>query len=442
MKLRLSIDKIEIVLFLFLTLFSNLLGRVFNTPVFNGLYYLSLGLIFFDAIRHRPPNRILYLSLGLMVLFGLYILDPRTAFSRNVYTLKDTIAPLAGLSIGFLFARNRAMLLNALNPLYLLFVGYAVVQQIAFYTLNFANWLPWDDAYVTRLLDDGAASNLYQGGLLRFFGPMNSFMEGQVFVVVLGLALALFRDDLRRRRLFVVNMFLALTFLVLALERSAILMAVIVLAVWLLPIVARRLKYVAAALFLVPVCVVLIGIFAESYIREDPALSYAYDRLESAVTLDFSGDDALRERVESNWQQAAHIAKTEYFGIGPGRVTPSSRSAPDYIGPHNNYLLYHLAYGVLGLIGFVVLIVQALESFRIGRATVRYFGFGLIGAYCLMAWFNLPFASRNGTMFFVLLGLLLAVSADETGRGHDRRFTSRLPAETDELTAHSTSGRP
>jgi O-antigen ligase len=258
--------------------------------------------------------------------------------------------------------------------------------------------------------------------MVSIFGAMNAFVECQIYIVVISLFLLLKKDIIENKKLLTLNILGSILFLVLALERSPILMGSIILFVWKMPLLFKNFARTLRTLFIVAIVIILAAITINNIARNNPMLTSAYQRLMNAITLNFEEDGSIKDRENRLWSEGSDLARENSLGIGPGRVTPSAHAFPGYFGPHNNYLLFYLAYGIIGFVTFISFLIAAIIRLLKQPLNIRLFGFGLILSYCLMAWFNIPFSSKNGILFFILLGFLVRSSDIKTIKIKDNDY--------------------
>jgi hypothetical protein len=406
---RINLLMISLYIFFFLFMFSNVMSRILGVNI-NGALYLAFFMSLLFSIMSLRVNAVSIATLILAVFMLIYIADYRYSLEANLMTLKDFILPVFSFFIGVSLARHREIMIAHLNGLLTLNASYGVLQELSFYFGTLPSWLPWDAAHIDALLSKGQVS-IFQGPLLRFFGTMNSYVEYQVTLVFFT-ALVLFNADvLRKKRLLYVNVLLVLLFLVLAVERSPIMMALVLLSFWKWKSILRSaLRPVTVIAFLI--LIITLSLFGEVRSLETTRVSIAIERLKSVVTLAILQDEAIQERINVQWAEAFNMSVRNYTGIGPGRVAPSSQELPGYIGPHNNFLLMHLAYGYFGFLLFLTyLSIILLQLWRL-PGNHRYFGYGLVASYSIMGMFNLPFTGKMGIMFFLIVGFLTHISTD------------------------------
>jgi len=406
---RINLLMISLYIFFFLFMFSNVMSRILGVNI-NGALYLAFFMSLLFSIMSLRVNAVSIATLILAVFMLIYIADYRYSLEANLMTLKDFILPVFSFFIGVSLARHREIMIARLNGLLTLNASYGVLQELSFYFGTLPSWLPWDAAHIDALLSKGQVS-IFQGPLLRFFGTMNSYVEYQVTLVFFT-ALVLFNADvLRKKRLLYVNVLLVLLFLVLGVERSPIMMALVLLSFWKWKSILRSaLRPVTVIAFLI--LIITLSLFGEVRSLETTRVSIAIERLKSVVTLAILQDEAIQERINVQWAEAFNMSVRNYTGIGPGRVAPSSQELPGYIGPHNNFLLMHLAYGYFGFLLFLTyLSIILLQLWRL-PGNQRYFGYGLVASYSIMGMFNLPFTGKMGIMFFLIVGFLTHISTD------------------------------
>lgn len=421
MRIRIrTLEALALYAFLFLFLFANLGARITGVNL-SVLFYLTLPPLLLLAARVVQPDPLIVANLVTVGLFTIYVLDPRSSLVANAWSIRDFVVPMLGFPIGYLLRHHERWLINYLNLVYLPFVAYGIVQAILFYAGRLDAVLPWDARWVEELSAVGV-HNTFQGDVLRFFGTMNSFVEYQVSIAILLAFLWFSRGLIRRRSLFVVNFLLGLTFLALALERSPVAMLGIVVGVWKTGAIAedalrllqhasltrRQLQGILAAGLTVPVFAVGLYAIVELVVVDTNRISAAYERLMNMVTLNFGDDPAVRERIDYNWPDSLELASSNLLGVGPGLVTPSASLQPGAVGPHNNFLAYYLAYGVIGLAAVAVFFTALFVRLWTREGQARYFGGGLFLSYSTMAIFNIPFAGKMGILFFLIAGFLVS----------------------------------
>jgi O-antigen ligase len=384
-------------------LFINLLSRItgFNMNV---LLYAVMLFQFIYSLKYFTLNKVILTHLLVVSWFVLYIFDFRYHFFANILTIKDIILPTLSIFIGFRLYEKREKVINFLNFIYLPFILYGIIQAVSYYTNNFARFLPWDEYWITV----SPAQNLFQGKLLRFFGTMNSFVEYQVYVIFIIALIWLNYKLVKNKMLFKLNIIFASTFLAISLERSPIVMTLIFLFIWKLGNVFQKpvniLKYISILL------IVLLAITANAdSLRNNQMTASAFNRLENVLTMNFSKDASITERINGQWKESIDLMLTteNFFGIGTGKVTPSANGYKDYIGPHNNYFAIYLAYGFVGLLLFLILLLNIAINLKKLDREFKYFGYGILLSFCAMAVFNFPFSGRQSTLFFLIIGFLL-----------------------------------
>ncbi len=367
-----------------------------------------MGGVFVYSIRYIKLNIITTILAFVSLFFSVYIFDPQYILSANSWTIKDFIIPVLTAYIGYALARtakDRAIFRDV-NFVYFIAVTYGVIQQICFYMEKLGEVLPWDASYLSSVLMK--PNNFLQpGGLLRFFGTMNSFVEYQVTILFLGAFLWLNREKIKPSKLLFLNMSLMFVFLLLSLERSPLMMGLILMLFWkfkdLITNSKKLLNYTLASAF-----VSLLIILSGDFLASNSLTSGAYQRIYNVITFDLADDSAVRERINVQWKQALELARKNYFGIGPGRLSPATKeiNPEGYVGPHNNFLAIYLAYGFLGFFLFAMLLGLGIWYFSYLNDEYRYFGYGMILAFASMAMFNMPYIGKQGIVFFFDLWIL------------------------------------
>ncbi len=408
----LNFEKISFSLFFFLMLYANLFTRMTEMD-FNVLFYVFAFIVLGYSFKYVKWNYLAIIQLIVVCIFAVFALDPRYQLALNILSLKDIVLPFLCFFIGYRFRHFRISMVNLLNDFYFLFIVYGVVQQISFYSGNLDLVLPWDARYLEDELSRGPV-NLYQGGLLRFWGTLNAFVEYQVLVVFIIALLWLNAKEVKRRKLLIINSILSIVFLVLSLERSPILMMIILVCVWKARAIQNNISRAILFLLFSSTCLFAFTSFATPYLESNMIVSYAFERITNVLTFNFSKDDAIRSRNEVEWRDSIDLAEKKYFGIGPGRVSPAASHGNGYLAPHNNFLLYYLGYGIIGLSLFTILLLAYFRYlFKLKNLDKRYFGFGLMLSFILMALFNLPFLGRPGILFFLIMSSLFQKKLNE-----------------------------
>ncbi|MDF9406791.1 O-antigen ligase family protein [Pelotomaculum isophthalicicum JI] len=403
------INNMLIFIFLFFLLYSNFISRIIGYNL-NALFYLSFLLLLIYSLRKYFLNKIIIFQLFIVLFFAIYIFDTSFDFSANLLTIKDFIVPLLCLGIGMFFTENKLTAINYLNILYLFFIAYGIIQEVCFYT-GYFYFLPWDVNYSELCIANGVV-NIYQGNLLRFFGMMNSSIEYQVFVSMIPLFLLLNYNVIVNKRIFIINFILSILFLTFSFERSPIIMFLIVLIIW-------KFKDVLKFKNFIIVCFMVLTIFTFinyniDFLLNNEYTKYAYQRLINGLFLKYNEDAAILERNNLQWKISKDIATKEFFGIGPGRITPSASEYKGYIGPHNNFLAFYLAYGIVGLILFLIFILFIIMRLSKIKNNFKLFGYGIIVSFFAMAMFNMPFSGKQGIIFYMLLGYLINEPLSQT----------------------------
>lgn len=410
---NINAEKLGIYLFLFFLMYSNLLSRVTGLNL-NAILYLIFLPVFFYSLKHFIWDSITIVLMFIALFFSLYTFDFRYYFSANLWSLKDIVIPLLCFLIGSRLSIYKDDIMNYLNLIFLPFVAYGVAQAIIFYSGNFSAVLPWDASHIENMSSAGI-KNLFQCQLLRFFGVMNAFLEYQLYVVFIVSLLWLNVDAVKNRVLFAINFLLAIIFLALSFERSPITMFLILIFIWNFKFIPKKM-----GLFLlhstVILAVIVFSIYGTEKLKEHPILGCAAQRLNNLLTLNLKSDEAINDRIDNKWKKSSDLALKNYFGIGPGRISPAAQSYQDYVGPHNNFLVYYLGYGILGLIFFLFfLVLVSIRLYRLER-NYKYFGYGTLFSFCAMAMFNSPFLGKGGILFFLILGCLLFSSSNKYGK--------------------------
>lgn len=386
-------------LFLFLLLFSNLISRILNINI-NILFYISWLILFTVSAKYSKNNSFL-IVLASVFYFSLYILDPRIEVSYNLLSIKDVLIPMLSIFIGGFIFKRITNSFDILNKIFFIFILYGVIQEIAFYTLSLSSILPWDFNYIQEI----NYGNFFQEPLLRFFGTMNSFVEYQVVAVFLGLFLLLIKNRIIDKITLFLNFTLLIIFLILSMDRSPIMMFLVTIFIW--AISFMRNKFFLFKLSILSIIIAIVLFLNLEFLEQNQYTGGAFIRIVNVVTFNLDNDPSVKERENVQWKLALDLAKSNPNGIGVGRVTPSS-DIKNYVGPHNNYLLLCLGYGYMGLFLFIISILFLIIRLFKTKKYYRYFGFGMISAFLLMAYFNLPFTGKQGIVFFIIIGFLIS----------------------------------
>ena len=402
--------RITIFLFVFFLLFSNIISRIIEINV-NGLFYLAVIMAFVVSMNHFKLSSLNFINLLLITVFLLYVLDPRNDLKANLYSVKDFAVPLICFFIGGGMVLYRTQFVNIVNYLFTPFVLYGVLQQYAFYTGSLDSILPWDNRMILELQEAGV-KNLFQGILLRFFGTMNAFVEYQVLLVVLMLFLWLEKNIIKSSLIFKLNIAACVVFIIFSLERSPILMLMIHVFIWKYDYFFTIKKIISSAFissaFITLILSAFLVLFFSQYLSEEnPITGDAYRRIVNVLTLNFKDDSAISDRTNTEWKKSLELVSENYMGVGPGRVSPAAQDLDGAVQPHNNYLVYLLGYGLLGFGLFIYFIFAISYSFFKRRDDIGRFGLGITASFLAMSMFNVPFAGKNGVVYFLLCGLLL-----------------------------------
>lgn len=407
-KFRINVNRLLFVSFVFWFMFSNLISRILGVNINFVFYFFWICLFVYSLkfIKWNPINLVLFC---LSIIFIAYISDPRTLFKANIFTIKDFIIPILSAFLGYALSKSsqKKYIFDDINKFYFLFIFYGIFQQICFYTGNLERFLPWDAYYVQNIIAAGPSNILQPGGLLRFFGTMNSFVEFQVATIFLGAFLWLDKEKTRKGTLLYLNIILAIIFMVLSLERSPIMMGVILIFVWQVNRFLTNPKVFFGSILIIGIISLLV-VFNQNFLKTTPLTAGAYQRFYNVLTFNLKNDAAVSERGNVQWKQAFELAKVNLFGIGPGRLSPGAADILGnlYVGPHNNFLAIYLAYGMVGFILFISLLLLGIWQFTFLKENYQFFGYGLITAFIAMGMFNLPFAGKQGIIFFMIFGFI------------------------------------
>lgn len=406
--MKIRIEKFLVYNFIFLFMFSNLITRIFMLD-FNLIFYVVAFLIMINSLRYILKVKNLKWVITIIILFTVSILNPNTSVYFNIISLKDIVLPIAMLIGINSFGKYEKETINFMNILYFPFIFYGVFQEYCFYTRTMERYLPWDNMIIIKTLNSGISSNMFQpGGMLRFWGCMNAFIEYQTTCVFLLALLWLNIKNINNKKLFFTNFILLIIFLLLSLERSPILMFLILIIIWKYKIIIKNnhklLLYSTVTIF--TICIIFMN---SGNIKKYPRIGGAYERLINAITLNFDEDFAMKDRKERQWiiNKQLVLQPETFLGLGPATISPSAYKNDKYIGPHNNFLGYYIAYGFLGLLTFIILLLKQLLCIIKLKSNYKYFGIGVMVAFSLMGIFNMPFMGKSGMIFFLIIGYLI-----------------------------------
>ncbi len=401
-----SIETISFRLFIVFFLFSNLFTRIIGIDI-NAITYIFLVSTSLLSIRYVKENTVSKALFFCLLIFFIYHLDPRFSVKSNIYSAKDFVIPLLAFPIGAYIAKYPKKTLSFVNIIYLPFILYGVLQAVFYYTGLFDVLLPWDNMHIYYQIQSGV-QNMYQGHLLRFFGTMNAFVEYQVTAVFIGLILLLNKDILNNKSLVIFNTIILVLFLGLSLERSPILMFLITIMIWKIRLFDLKRIVVIG---LVILCLISVHPRIDNYLINNSTTQYGWIRFRNIITMSISEDAAVSERKEVQWEYSLEVAEKNIFGIGAPNLSPSARTADkyqiSYIGAHNNFLAYYLAFGFVGLLAFFIFVLIVFLRLYQLEVDCGRFGFGTLLSFIGMAIFNAPFTGKCGTVFFLIVGFLV-----------------------------------
>lgn len=401
---RLLLSERNLYLFIwFLFLFLNLICRLIYKD-FNWLLYVFFFMELVFLMKRYRNNWLSFITLLTAIYWGIFIIDPRGTSVDNIYAFKLNVVSLLALFITLYMPPNARGYLNFLNLMFFPFMFYGVVQEAVFMWLGrmqgLMAYMPWEVKFITDITTYGGISNLFQpGGLLRFFGTMNSFIEYQVASVCLLFLLWLNYPLLKRKKLFIVNSILLIAFQALAIERSPIMFLIIFLFVWKLPtLIHYALKNILVILLVVVFVVALLSFSVIDF--TNPLIAGAIERLSAVATLDFQRDEAVTVRTDVFWKWGYEAVLENPLGVGPGEALSTYRV-------HNNFLRWTLAYGWFGMSLFLIILFLITLDFMRLKLSQRFFGYGLLASYVALGFFNEPFSGKLGILFFFIVGCIL-----------------------------------
>lgn len=392
---------------IFLFFFSNLIDRI-NPVGASAAFFAVVGLTAaFHCISRRLVNW-QYGVIGVATYFALFPLLKGEGVLVVVAATKDVALPLSGILLGYiLLCRKRN--LEILNILYLPFVGYGLLQAWAFHTDSLEMLLPWDAAYVEQM--QAAGKSVYQTNALRFFGTLNSFFHYQLICLIVPILLLVRYDQIQRHWLLLLNTILAFLFLVVLQERTPVAVLAILSLVAIVFGKGRSRQAGWAGFIIAATIAWMIG-----FLGENPALdkSDAELRMRNMVKLQIGSDTSVQERLDI-WREMLTLITPNnvYAGRSPAELLPGNEEwgTGQHLSPHNIYLFFVLAYGVVGLVLYFWLLSR-LVWFAVTSGGVTWnmklFIFGLGIAYLFLGIFHLSFLSKLGFLFCWVLGIAMA----------------------------------
>lgn len=392
---------------IFLFFFSNLIDRI--QPVgASAAFFAVVGLA---AAFHCISRRLViwqYAVVGVAAYFALFPLLKEEGILVAVAATKDVALPLSGILLGYLLLCHKRNL-EVLNCLYLPFVGYGLLQAWAFHTDRLETLLPWDAAYVDQMR--AAGMSVYQTNALRFFGTLNSFFHYQLICLIVPILLWVRYDQIRRHRLLLLNTILACLFLVVLQERTpvAVLATLSLVAIVFGKGQSRQAGW--AGLAIAVTLAGIIGFFGGNAASNE---SDAELRMRNMVKLQIDSDTSVQERLDI-WREMLTLITPNNVctGRSPAELLPGNEawSTGRHLSPHNIYLFFVLAYGVVGLVLYFGLLARliwsAVTSERL-TSDMKLFMSGLGIAYLFLGVFHLSFLSKLGFLFCWILGLAMA----------------------------------
>jgi len=392
---------------IFLFFFSNLIDRI--QPVgASAAFFAVVGLA---AALHCISRRLViwqYAVIGVAAYFSLFPLLKGEGRLVAVAATKDVALPLSGILLGYLLLCHKRNL-ELLNCLYLPFVGYGLLQAWSFHTNTLETLLPWDSTYVDQMR--AAGMSVYQTNALRFFGTLNSFFHYQLICLIVPILLWVRYDQIRRHRLLLLNAILTCLFLVVLQERTPVAVLAILSLVAIVFGKGQSRQAGWAGLTIAVTLVGIIGFFGGNAASNE---SDAELRMRNMVKLEIDSDTALQERLKI-WREMLTLITSNNVctGRSPAELLPGNEawSTGRHLSPHNTYLFFVLAYGVVGLVLYFGLLARliwsAVTSERL-TSEMKLFMSGLGIAYLFLGVFHLSFLSKLGFLFCWILGIAMA----------------------------------
>lgn len=398
---------------IFLFLFSNLIDRIYPVGA-SAAFYAVVGLA---AALQCVAHRLVAWQYAVIGVAGYFVLSPLLKGESvlvAVAATKDLALPLSGILLGYFLLRSPRNM-EILNCLYLPFIGYGLLQAVTFHTGTLATVLPWDAAYIQSMRDAGLS--VYQTDLLRFFGTFNSFFHYQLLCVLVPILLWVRRDQIRHHKLLIVNTVLAYFFLVLMKERTPLaVLAFLSISAIIFMNGRWRVAGVAALAGVVLAMSLAVAMGPSGAAgalggKVAPNESDADLRMKNLVTMEVKKDASVKARVEIWQDMLTYITPSNaLLGFSAGKLLPGYEAwnPEKLISPHNLYLFFVLAYGIVGLVLFFGLLSRLVWAVRGGgwpRSDMNVFVFSLGLAYLLIGILHLSLLSKLGFFFWWVLGI-------------------------------------
>ncbi len=392
---------------IFLFFFSNLIDRI--QPV--GASAAFFGIVGLAVALNCISRRLViwqYAVIGVAAYFALFPLVKGEGILVSVAATKDVALPLSGILLGYLLLCQKRNL-EVLNCLYLPFVGYGLLQAWAFHTNRLDTLLPWDATYVDQMR--AAGISVYQTNALRFFGTLNSFFHYQLICLIVPILLWVRYDQIRRHRLLLLNTILACLFFVVLQERTPVAVLAILSLVAIVFGNGQSRQAGWAGLAMALTLAWMIGFLGGNAVLNE---SDAELRMRNMVKLQIDSDTSVQERMDI-WREMLTLITPNnvYTGRSPAELLPGNEAwgTAQHLSPHNIYLFFVLAYGVVGLMLYFGLLGRLIWSAVTSEqltSDMKLFMSGLGIAYLFLGVFHLSFLSKIGFLFCWILGIAMA----------------------------------
>lgn len=419
-------NKVEnFILFVFsLSCFTGLIDRIlkfyFNLSykLFTIFYYSLLLLAIFVSLvflirkyKNLPlVIRELILFVLIYILFSLiYILHPGEPILANILATKDFVLPVTFIFMGLQISIRKYVKIS--NYLLLIMLLYATLQEFLSLSGKLSQYLPWDFIFLQ------GNPNFFEGGILRYFGTLDSFFDFQLRIYLFLILLLVYKNKsiiLRKEKYFFYSNIIFIIFLMaLKPEASPLSMFLIILCTYGLFFILKIIKdYKAKKLWIKQIFfLIILGIFCCSIIgfmlNHFSGYEVSYQKILNIMTGRLMDIQSAQAR-KVNWGQGLEAANNTLFGYGPAKAAMgTSKLIADYIGPHDNFLALYLSYGIIGfgLFIFLLLYLLYLMIYNLNFSRYDFLMIGILIAFVILSKFNLPFIGYNGALFWLVIGM-------------------------------------
>lgn len=421
-------DKVEnfILLIFSLSCFTGLIDRIlkfyFNLDfkLFTVFYYLLLLLVIFVSLLFLIRKykilplmiRELILIVLIYILFSLiYILHPGEPTLANILATKDFVLPVTFIFMGLLISIIKFVKIS--NYLLLIMLLYANLQEILFLSGKLSQYLPWDFIFLQ------GNPNFFEGGILRYFGTLDSFFDFQVRIYLFLILLLVYKNKsiiLRKEKcVFYSNILFIIFLTALKPEASPLGMFFIILCTYGLFFILKIIKDFKVKKLLVKqiLLLLILGIFCSSIVgfmlNHFSGYEVSYQKILNISTGRIMDIQSAQQRWV-NWEKGLEAANKTVFGYGPARASMAAqRLISDYIGPHDNFIALYLSYGIIGVGLFIFLLIYLvyLSIYDLILDHKSFLFIGILIAFIVVSKFNLAFIGYNGALFWIIIGMMI-----------------------------------